>query len=129
MAASETYHEIPYIIGIPWILVSHQFFAFTLPMPCLVRFYFPGFLVGPHLDYASYISLIDGSLFDSVKSSKPMPRAIPDGRKRVAYRKMLMGLLFLGLFVVLSPSYNFAIALTPWFAEQNFLYRYDQPQR
>ncbi|KAH0839574.1 MBOAT, membrane-bound O-acyltransferase family-domain-containing protein [Lanmaoa asiatica] len=86
-------------------------------------FYFPGVLVGPYLDYASYTSLIDESLFKSVESTKPMRRAIPDGRKRVAYRKMLMGLVFLGLFVVLNPSYNFAIALTPWFAEQSLLYR------
>ena len=56
-----------------------------------------------------------------------MRRAIPDGRKRVAYRKMLTGLAFLGLFVVLNPSYNFATTLTPWFAEKTFLYRYVQP--
>lgn len=93
----------------------------------MTRFYFPGVLVGPYLDYASYTSLIDESLFKSVESTKPTRRAIPDGRKRVAYRKMLTGLVFLGLFVVLNPSYNFAIALTPWFAEQGLLYRYDHP--
>ncbi|KAI9572388.1 MBOAT, membrane-bound O-acyltransferase family-domain-containing protein [Boletus coccyginus] len=86
-------------------------------------FYFPGVLVGPYLDYASYASLIDESLFKSVEFMKPTRRAIPNGRKRVAYRKMLMGLVFLGLFVVLGPSYNFAIALMPWFAEQTLLYR------
>ncbi|KAF8556286.1 hypothetical protein OG21DRAFT_675931 [Imleria badia] len=80
-------------------------------------FYFPGVLVGPYLDYASYTSLVDGSLFKSVECTKPMRRAIPDGRKRAAYRKMLKGLVFLGLFVVLDPFYNFATALTPWFAE------------
>lgn len=124
MATSETCYEIPYIGRVPWILVSHWISAFTPLSSYMIRFYFPGVLVGPYLDYASYVSLIDESLF---KSAKPMRRAIPDGRKRVAYRKMLMGLVFLGLFVVLGPSYSFAIALTPWFAKQSLLYRYDGP--
>lgn len=94
--------------------------------PRMIRFYFPGVLVGPYLDYASYTSLIDESLFKSVESTTPMRRAIPDGRKRVAYRKMVTGLVFLGLFVALGSSYNFAITLTPWFAEQTLFYRYDQ---
>ncbi|KAF8121318.1 MBOAT, membrane-bound O-acyltransferase family-domain-containing protein [Boletus edulis] len=86
-------------------------------------FYFPGVLIGPPLDYASYISLIDESLFKSAELTKPMRRAIPDGRKRVAYRKMLMGLVFLGFFAALTPSYNFTTTLTPWFAKQSLLYR------
>ncbi|KAG9317107.1 MBOAT, membrane-bound O-acyltransferase family-domain-containing protein [Chiua virens] len=86
-------------------------------------FYFPGVLVGPYLDYASYTSLIDETLFKSVESKKPMRRAVPDGRKRVAYRKLLTGLVFLGLFVVMNPSYNFSTVLTPWFAQQSLLYR------
>lgn len=105
-----------------------MFLAYTLLTPCMISFYFPGVLVGPYLDYASYASLIDESLFKSAESMKPTGRAIPNGRKRVAYRKMLMGLVFLGLFVVLGPSYNFAIALMPWFAEQTLLYRYGRPQ-
>ncbi|KIJ19826.1 hypothetical protein PAXINDRAFT_125984 [Paxillus involutus ATCC 200175] len=98
--------------------------------PTLLEFlgfalYFPGILVGPYLDYASYTSLVDESLFKSVegKSVKPMRRAVPDGRKRVAYRKMLTGLAFLGLFVVLGPSFNFGIAITTQFLEQNLIYR------
>ncbi|KAF8450925.1 MBOAT, membrane-bound O-acyltransferase family-domain-containing protein [Boletus edulis BED1] len=86
-------------------------------------FYFPGSLVGPYLDYASYSSLIDESIFQSAESTKPMRRAIPDGRKRVAYRKMLTGLVFLGLYVVVIPTHNFSTTLTPWFAEQSLLYR------
>ena len=50
-------------------------------------------------------------------------RLIPDGRKRVAYRKMFMGLIFLGVFVVFGGSHNFSAALTPWFASQPLLYR------
>jgi lysophospholipid acyltransferase len=88
-------------------------------------FYFPGILVGPYVDYASYTSLVNESLFKSAqgKSSKPMRRVVPDGRKRVAYRKMLTGLVFLGLFIVLNPSFYYGIALTPWFLEQSLVYR------
>ena len=93
----------------------------------MTRFYFPGVLIGPYLDYASYTSLVDESLFKSIEPTKPMRRAIPDGRKRVAYRKMLTGLVFLGVFFGLIPSYNMANTITPWFAEKTFLYRYVQP--
>ncbi|KIJ70373.1 hypothetical protein HYDPIDRAFT_143668 [Hydnomerulius pinastri MD-312] len=88
-------------------------------------FYFPGILVGPYLDYASYMSLVDETLFKSAveKSPKPQRRAVPDGRKRVAYRKMVTGLVFLGLFVVLNPSFYYGIAITPWFLNQSIVYR------
>ncbi|KAF9224377.1 membrane bound O-acyl transferase [Gyrodon lividus] len=88
-------------------------------------FYFPGILVGPYLDYASYTSLVDESLFKSAggESAKLMWRAVPDGRKRVAYRKMLTGLIFLGLFIVLNPSFYYGIAITPRFQERSIIYR------
>ncbi|KAG0700048.1 MBOAT, membrane-bound O-acyltransferase family-domain-containing protein [Suillus ampliporus] len=87
-------------------------------------FYFPGVLVGPYLDYASYMSLIDESIFKSAEGKcNNASRTIPDGRKRVAYRKMLTGLVFLGIFVVLSPSFYYGIAVTPWFLTQGFIYR------
>ncbi|OJA12673.1 hypothetical protein AZE42_10144 [Rhizopogon vesiculosus] len=86
-------------------------------------FYFPGILVGPYLDYASYMSLIDESLFKSAEGKGSKGRAIPDGRKRIAYRKMLNGLVFLGIFVVLGPSFYYGIAVTPWFVTKGFLYR------
>lgn len=91
-------------------------------MTDLCSFYFPGVLVGPYLDYASYMSLIDESLFEG-KRSPSSTRSIPDGRKRVAYRKMLTGLVFLGVFVGLSPSFYYGIVITPWFMTQGFLYR------
>ncbi|KAH7931427.1 MBOAT-domain-containing protein [Leucogyrophana mollusca] len=88
-------------------------------------FYFPGVLVGPYIDYTSYNSLIDETLFKSTegKGSRDSKRAVPNGRKRVAYRKMVVGLLFLGIFVVFSPSFYFGIAVTPWFVTQGLLYR------
>ncbi|KAI6035589.1 MBOAT, membrane-bound O-acyltransferase family-domain-containing protein [Pisolithus orientalis] len=97
--------------------------------PSLLEFlgfslYFPGILVGPYIDYASYSSLIDGSLFKAhPEPKKASRRIIPNGRKRVAYRKMVVGLLFLGAFVVLGPKFHFGIALTPWFLNQGLLKR------
>ncbi|THH14871.1 hypothetical protein EW146_g5521 [Bondarzewia mesenterica] len=97
-------------------------------------FYFPGVLVGPYLEYAAYSSLIDETLFKSYESNatddsrgnsvpQHRKRAIPDGRKRVAYRKGLWGLLYLGLFMAFSPSFYFGITITDWFAKQGLLYR------
>ena len=88
-------------------------------------FYFPGILVGPYIDYASYMFLIDGSLFKTASGEAKIPskRAIPNGRKRVAYRKMLSGLLFLGIFVVLDPKFHYGIFLTPWFLTLNLFQR------
>jgi lysophospholipid acyltransferase len=54
---------------------------------------------------------------------KKARRLIPDGRKRVAYQKMFMGLIYLGIFVVFGASYNFSTALTPWFASKSLLFR------
>jgi len=109
-------------LGYSWVLLK----IFCLQMTnFLSSFYFPGVLVGPYLDFASYMSLIDESLFKSAeaKGNTNSRRAIPDGRKRVAYRKMLTGLVFLGSFVVLGPSFYFGITVTPWFITQGFLYR------
>jgi len=88
-------------------------------------FYFPGILVGPYLDLSEYRNLITEDIFsNSTVGSKATPgRKLPPGRKRVAYTKMLMGLLYLGLFVVFGAKYNFAAALEPWFAKENILVR------
>lgn len=48
---------------------------------------------------------------------------IPTGRKRVAYRKMLEGLVWLGLFVTFSGQFNFGVALQPWFLTKALWYR------
>lgn len=51
-------------------------------------------------------------------------RLIPAGRKRVAYKKMFMGIAYLGLFAALGGSYNFSVALLPEFAQKGFVARY-----
>jgi lysophospholipid acyltransferase len=48
---------------------------------------------------------------------------MPIGRKRVAYRKMIEGLVFLGAFVTQYGSYNFSRALEPGFAAKPLLVR------
>lgn len=90
------------------------------------RFYFPGMLVGPYLDFASYSSLIDETLFTTRKGKEKVPtqgRRIPKGRKRVAYRKMVEGLGFLGLYVTLIGRFNFEVTLADWFETKSLLYR------
>ncbi|KAK0242261.1 endoplasmic reticulum protein [Armillaria nabsnona] len=85
-------------------------------------FYFPGVLVGPYLDFVDYMELITEKLYEGhVKENAK--RNLPSGRKRVAYRKMVEGLVYLGIFVLLGAKYNFATILTPWFAEQSMWYR------
>ncbi|KAF7966921.1 hypothetical protein HWV62_36567 [Athelia sp. TMB] len=85
-------------------------------------FYFPGFLVGPYLDFASYMSLIDESVYAGAATTKK-GRKVPKGRKRVAYRKMVTGLGFLALFVTMSGSWNFGVAIQDWFRQRSWLYR------
>jgi lysophospholipid acyltransferase len=76
------------------------------------------------------MSLIDESMFKSNNANGNVPggtksgRKVPKGRKRVAYRKMILGLLFLGLFVTLGGSFNYGVAIQPWFAARSILYRY-----
>lgn len=94
-------------------------------------FYFPGILVGPYVEFADYMDLIDGTRFKALEKAEDekfkavsIPgRLVPRGRKRVAYRKMVMGLIYLGLFVVLGGQYNFGIAVQDWFAERSLPYR------
>lgn len=77
------------------------------------------------------MNLIDGTLFKSIEKADEEKRAfatipgrlVPRGRKRVAYRKMVMGLIYLGLYVVLGGQYNYSIAIQDWFAQKSFLYR------
>lgn len=96
--------------------------------PSLLEFlgfslYFPGVLVGPFLEYATYSSLIDGTLFDATSGSEPRGRPIPNGRKRTAYRKMLLALGFLGIYMGVAPRISFQTAATDWFLEQTLPYR------
>ncbi|KAK7060154.1 Lysophospholipid acyltransferase [Paramarasmius palmivorus] len=82
-------------------------------------FYFPGILVGPYLEYADYLALVHDTVFTSqnIKSANGK-RNLADGRKRVGYRKMLMGLVYLGTFVVLGGQWNFTSLLSDEFVKK-----------
>ncbi|KAF7331726.1 Lysophospholipid acyltransferase [Mycena kentingensis (nom. inval.)] len=96
--------------------------------PSLLEFlgyslYFPGMLVGPYLDFAGYMELVNETVFKKLTVKGKGGRNIPDGRKRVAYRKMALGLAYLGVFVVVGGHWNFALTLTPWFVKQSMMMR------
>lgn len=124
VAIVETYHRISVFDLFPGICVgdvlSHPRFFLTQP-----SFYFPGILVGPYLDYPEYLELINETMFQHahVKATVKAGRTLPPGRKRAAYTKMVMGLIYLGAFVVLGPTYNFNVALKPEFAKYSLLQR------
>jgi len=90
-----------------------------LLIECPSRFYFPGVLVGPWLEYQAYENVITESHFVGYERKDKKSRNIPKGRKRVAYIKMLMGLFYLGCYVVFSGTYNYGSMLKPWFKDMN----------
>ncbi|KAF8164820.1 endoplasmic reticulum protein [Crassisporium funariophilum] len=83
-------------------------------------FYFPGILVGPYLDYSEYMELINETAFQHahIKAKVKPGRRLPPGRKRAAYTKMLLGLIYLGAFVLYGGKYNYSVALDPAFELQ-----------
>lgn len=96
-------------------------------------FYFPGFLVGPFLEYAEYDALVSEKLFSSIEAPEHLKeqlaesrskRAVPPGRKRVAYVKMMIGLGFLGLYVFFFPKFNFMETIETWFLRKGLLERW-----
>jgi lysophospholipid acyltransferase len=94
-------------------------------------FYFPGFLVGPFLEYAEYDALVSEKLFKSATPPKHLhdpsfvpQRLLPSGRKRVGYFKLVSGLVYLGLFVTLNGKFSFAQTLQPWFGRITLAERY-----
>ncbi|KJA21611.1 hypothetical protein HYPSUDRAFT_140361 [Hypholoma sublateritium FD-334 SS-4] len=88
-------------------------------------FYFPGILVGPYLDFPEYMELINETMFQHahVKATLKDGHRLPAGRKRAAYSKMFMGLVYLGAFVLLGPKYNFSVAMKDEFMKMSLLKR------
>ncbi|KDQ14382.1 hypothetical protein BOTBODRAFT_159594 [Botryobasidium botryosum FD-172 SS1] len=85
-------------------------------------FYFPGVLVGPTIEYASYDALVTETLFDSGPKGKG-GRSVPDGRKRVAYWKMLSGIFFLILFAIYGSTYSYDVVLEDWWLTKPLFWR------
>ncbi|KAI0736106.1 MBOAT, membrane-bound O-acyltransferase family-domain-containing protein [Fomitopsis betulina] len=90
-------------------------------------FYFPGFLVGPSLEYADYDILVHGTLFKQLEkkdnTGRGSKKLIPKGRKRVAYFRMVLGLALLGTYVTFSGNANLTVTVQDWYIKQGFLYR------
>ena len=107
---------------------SYFIFRVLLPQTSLrvIRFYFPGILVGPYLDFSEYMELINETTFQNaqVKAKIKPGRRLPPGRKRAAFTKMFFGLVYLGAFVLYSGKYNFQVALKPEFMKHSLLMRY-----
>ncbi|TFK92967.1 MBOAT-domain-containing protein [Polyporus arcularius HHB13444] len=105
--------------------------------PSLLEFlgyacYFPGFLVGPYLTYNDYQALITGSLYKSAEEKEEQAvneanhlsqRLVPHGRKRVAFKKMFIGLIFLGLYVLFWPEFNFSLTIEDAFESRRLFSR------
>ena len=90
-----------------------------------LRFYFPGILVGPYLDFQEYTNLINEAPFQHAQVKAPIStgRRLPPGRKRAAFTKLFMGIFFLGVFTLYGKKYNFSVALNPDFAKKSLLQR------
>ena len=89
------------------------------------RFYFPGILVGPYLDFSEYMELINETMFQNaqVKAKVKAGRRLPPGRKRAAFTKLFFGLVYLGVFVLYGGTYNYGVALKPEFMKHSLLMR------
>ena len=107
---------------------SYFLFRVLSPQATLhgIRFYFPGILVGPYLDFPEYMELINETTFQNaqVKAKVKPGRRLPPGRKRAAYTKMSFGLVYLGAFVLYSGKYNYQVALKAEFMKHSLLMRY-----
>ena len=126
MADEDAGYQISFITRIFRLFVRVPRFRPSSPIEGLTttcRLYFPGVLVGPYLEYATYSSLIEGTLFDVTGGSQPR-RPIPNGRKRTAYRRMLFALGYLGIYMGVAPKISFHTAVTDWFLEQSLSYRF-----
>ena len=125
MAGENAHHEIPFSGRIFGLLVRRPPFCSSCDSYIALSLFFPGVLVGPYLEFATYSSLITGSLFDVTSGGSSEPRRpIPMGRKRTAYRKMLFALGYLGFFMAFSPRISFHTSLKHWFLEQSLLSRF-----
>lgn len=122
MAVKEGCEDFSLSPGIPRIRVSfpRKILPFILNHN---RFYFPGLLVGPYLDFVDYLDLVHDKSFQGQDVKGKNGRNLPPGRKRVAYRKMVKGLLWLGFFILFGPNYTFSAALRPEFLAKSFWMR------
>jgi len=70
-------------------------------------------IVGPYLDYAGYIEVVSGSLYEkpSVKTLIELGQQFPPGRRRAALSKFVLGTAFLATFIMFSNDYKYEVVL------------------
>lgn len=113
-----------FTIGVSWIRVSQAPCTPTLLTNILISsFYFPGAMVGPSIEYVTYASLVDGSLFESAEKEPGPARYVPRGRKRVAYTRMASSFICMGVFVVFGGKYHYETILKDEWLQKGFLER------
>ena len=129
MASSKKDYNIPIPTRIPWILVSPTIFFLVFShlkhLSTIFRFYFPGILVGPYIDFPEYMELINETTFRNaqVKAKVNPSRRLPPGRVRAAFTKLFLGLVYLAAFVLYNGKYNYRVALKPEFMKHSLLMR------
>lgn len=70
-------------------------------------FYFPGVLIGPSTRFTDYRAWATGELYRT-KDGNP-----PPGRFRAGLTELVFGMLFMGLWTVLSPKFYYEALLLP----------------
>ncbi|KAI1980989.1 Lysophospholipid acyltransferase [Ophidiomyces ophidiicola] len=92
-------------------------------------FFFPSLFAGPAFDYVEYRRWIETTMFDHPPGSDPSK--VPAVRKkrkiprsgRPAMRKMLIGLLWILVFIQAGPWFDKTIILSPEYLNYGFLKR------
>ena len=92
-------------------------------------------LIGPSFDYATYDSLICKTLYQTPPPSSGSQNASssaqavyanrrPSGRRRVAYLKLVMGLLFLGYYSTYGGQADYERILSPAWERWTWLQKF-----
>lgn len=78
------------------------------------------------MDYAEYMDVVNETMFNhpDVRPKIKPGRTMPSYRKRAAYTRMLLGLIYLGVFVVFGPKFYFGAGLKPEFRKMSLVKRY-----
>lgn len=93
-------------------------------------FFFPAMLIGPSVDYATYDSLVTGTIFKTAppgtgaEQEKAAKRRTPYGRRRVAYLHFVIGLAFLGVYAIYGGRGSYARILGPDWAKWGVLTKF-----
>ncbi|KAK9470887.1 MBOAT, membrane-bound O-acyltransferase family-domain-containing protein [Dipodascopsis tothii] len=87
-------------------------------------FFFPSLLIGPSFDFAEFARWLDLSMFDEparTRGGKPRRRIPRSGR--VATLKAAEGVLYVALWVALTPTFSAEAVLGDGFMTHNVVYR------